>query len=53
MTTNLDINNMANELRKHYKSITNKNYIKDSLKYHKDYKFITQQEYKQLYKEYI
>jgi len=52
VVTNLDTNNMVDELRKHFKNITNKNYIKNSLKMHLNKGFITKEEYNKLKEEY-
>lgn len=51
--TNLDLDDMPNELRKHFKNINNKDYIKKSLRLHYDYGFISEDEYKELYKEFV
>lgn len=50
--TNLDLDNMANELRKHFKNVNNKDYIKKSLKMHLDKGLINKDEYNTLSKEY-
>ena len=51
--TNLDLDDMPNELRKHFKNINNKDYIKKSLKMHLDIGLINKDEYKELYKEFV
>ena len=51
--TNLDLDDMPNELRKHFKNVNNKDYIKKSLRLHYDYGFISEDEYKELYKEFV
>lgn len=51
--TNLDLDDMPNELRKHFKNVNNKDYIKKSLKMHLDKGLINKDEYKELYKEFI
>ena len=50
--TNLDLNDMPNELRKHFKNVNNKDYIKKSLKMHLDKGLINKDEYNTLSKEY-
>ena len=50
--TNLDLNDMSNELRKHFKNVNNKDYIKKSLKMHLDKGLINKDEYNTLSKEY-
>ena len=50
--TNLDLDDMANELRKHFKNVNNKDYIKKSLKMHLDKGLINKDEYNTLSKEY-
>lgn len=50
--TNLDINNMADELRKQYKGVTNKDYIKNSIALHRRFNMITWEEARQLAKEF-
>ena len=50
--TNLDLDDMPNELRKHFKNINNKDYIKKSLKMHLDKGLINKDEYNTLSKEY-
>lgn len=49
--SNLD--NMVDALRTNFKGITNKDYIKKSLRLHYDYGFISEDEYKELYKEFV
>ena len=49
--SNLD--NMVDALRTNFKGITNKDYIKKSLRLHYDYGFISKDEYKELYKEFV
>ena len=49
--SNLD--NMVDALRTNFKRITNKDYIKKSLRLHYDYGFISEDEYKELYKEFV
>lgn len=49
--SNLD--NMVDALRTNFKGITNKDYIKKSLRLHYDYGFISEDEYKELYKELV
>lgn len=49
--SNLD--NFVDALRTNFKGITNKDYIKKSLRLHYDYGFISEDEYKELYKEFI
>lgn len=51
--TNLDLKNMAKELEKRFKNITNKDYIKDTIETHYKYKMITEQEKEYLYKKYM
>lgn len=51
--TNLDLDDMPNELRKHFKNVNNKDYIKKSLRFHYDNGFISEDEYKELYKEFV
>lgn len=51
-TTNLDLDDMPNELRKHFKNVNNKDYIKKSLKMHLDKGLINKDEYNTLSKEY-
>lgn len=51
--TNIDIENMYNEIKKHLKNITNKKYIQDFINLQFDYKLITQKEKKELEKEFI
>lgn len=51
--TNLDTNNMINELRVHFKGVNNKNYIKECIDTHHEYKLITGVEKDVLYKEYL
>lgn len=50
--TNLDLDDMPNELRKHFKNVNNKDYIKKSLKMHLDKGLINKDEYNTLSKEY-
>jgi len=50
--TNLDLDDMPNELRKHFKNVDNKDYIKKSLKMHLDKGLINKDEYNTLSKEY-
>ncbi len=49
--SNLD--NMVDALRTNFKGITNKDYIKKSLRFHYDNDFISEDEYKELYREFI
>ena len=49
--SNLD--NMVDALRTNFKGITNKDYIKKSLRFHYDNGFISEDEYKELYKEFV
>ena len=49
--SNLD--NFVDALRTNFKGITNKDYIKKSLRLHYDYGFISEDEYKELYKEFV
>ena len=51
--SNLDLDNMVDALRTNFKGITNKDYIKKSLRLHYDYGFISKGEYKELYKEFV
>ena len=51
--SNLDLDNMVDALRTNFKGITNKDYIKKSLRLHYDYGFISEDEYKELYKEFV
>lgn len=39
--TNLQINNIVHDIEKHFKNITNKKYIKDTLATHLKYNMIT------------
>ena len=50
--SNLDLDNMADELRKHFKNVHNKDYIDQSLRDHYKEKFISEDEYHTLRKEY-
>lgn len=50
--TNLNLKDMPNELRNHFKGLTNLKYIADCLKMHFEKRFITRAEYKQLRQEY-
>ena len=50
--TNLDLDDIPNELRKHFKNVNNKDYIKKSLKMHLDKGLINKDEYNTLSKEY-
>ena len=49
--SNLD--NMVDALRTNFKGITNQDYIKKSLRFHYDNDFISEDEYKELYNEFI
>lgn len=51
--TNLNFDNMYNELKKHYKNIKNKEYIKNSLTTHYNLKMINEEEFKKLKDEFI
>ena len=51
--TNLDINNMYNEIVKHFKNITNKNYIKKVINLNYNYKLITLKEKQELEKRFL
>lgn len=51
--SNLDLDNMVDALRTNFKGITNKDYIKKSLRFHYDNGFISEDEYKELYKEFV
>lgn len=48
--TNLNTKDMYNEIIKHLKNITNKNYIKNTINLHYTYKLITQKEKQELEK---
>lgn len=50
--TNLNLKDMPNELRNHFKGLTNLKYIAECLKMHFEKRFITRDEYKQLRQEY-
>lgn len=50
--SNLNLDNMADELRTHFKGVTNKDYIKKSLDYHLKEKLISNEDYNILKKEY-
>ena len=47
------LDNIFDALRTNFKGITNKDYIKKSLRFHYDNYFISEDEYKELYKEFI
>ena len=49
--SNLD--NMVDALRTNFKGITNLDYIKKSLRFHYDNDYISEEEYKELYKEFV
>ena len=49
--TNLNLNDMENELKAHLRNITNKQYIKDVLMTNLKHGFITQNIYNKLYDE--
>lgn len=51
--TNLDLDNMVEELEKKFKNVKNKDYIKDTIEIHYKYKMITEQEKEYLYKKYM
>ena len=51
--SNLDLDNMVDALRTNFKGITNKDYIKKSLRFHYNNGFISKGEYKELYKEFV
>lgn len=50
--TNLDINNMYDEIVRHLKNITNKDYMKSVINLNYDYKLITLKEKKELEKRF-
>lgn len=51
--TNLNLSNMIQELRNNFKSVSNKEYIENSLYTHRKYNLINDKEFKQLYNEFI
>lgn len=51
--SNLDLDNMVDALRTNFKGITNKDYIKKSLRFHYNNGFISEDEYNELYKEFV
>lgn len=51
--TNLNLNDMENELKAHLKNITNKQYIKNVLMTNLKHGFITQNIYNKLYDEFL
>lgn len=51
--TNLDINNMYDEIVKHFKNITNKDYIKKVINLNYNYKLITLKEKQELEKRFL
>jgi hypothetical protein len=51
--TNLNADNMFEELKTHLKNIKTKKYIKDCLELHYKYNFISKKEYLDLKKEYL
>lgn len=51
--TNLNTNDFTKNLNIHFKNITNKKYIKETLLLHLKYKLITKKEYNELMKKYF
>lgn len=51
--SNLNLDDMIQELRNNFKGVTNKEYIENSLYTHRKYNLINDKELKQLYNEFI